>query len=254
MEPLLLRDGRETTDPRLDLLPEPSVERFERRLSNYAAEELLAGAPALPRGKTYRKGPILDQGREGACVGFSLLTEAAADPVPLREGVEDLQARAMRVYHRAQELDPWPETRPGGQGGTSVDAGGLAAVEDGLFEEFRWTDSVEGLIRILRSSASSGEDEFGPAIVAVEWRDGMYEAPGGMVDISGSLVGYHAIAVLGVNYTLHGKRIDDDPLLVWPNTWGLDYGIGGVARIRASALAEILGPLPEIMVPVRRKR
>lgn len=256
LERTTLRGGYTTADPRLDRLPEWD----DRNLSRYAVAELLepevASAHERPtRGRSWRAGPVLDQGREGACVGFAYAADVAADPVLGDVNLDEereLDTYARKVYRRAQRLDPWPDDVP--YEGTSILAGAKASVEAGAFPEYRWATGVDELVTLLTTPMyADPAGVFGPTIAGVAWFEGMYRtAPDGMVEVSGRLVGGHAILVRGV--LLHDRRSPDEPLFRWRNSWGPSYGVNGDGFIRASDLERILGPRPELCVPVSRTR
>ena len=75
-----LKDGTEVEDRRLDRL-----ESFDDRSRNFpimAARELEG---RRPRNYTWRMtGPVLNQGNEGACVGFGISHELAARPAEVK--------------------------------------------------------------------------------------------------------------------------------------------------------------------------
>lgn len=252
LTPAVLRDGRRVDDHRLDALAQT-----DPRNARFLAVDRLATATDVRRGKVHR-GPsvVLDQGREGACVGFSIAAEAGSDPVPVhREDGKALTDLALRVYRRAQELDPWPETGPGGEGGTSIQAGAAAGVELGLFDEYLWARSVDELIAVLTRPAR-GDDAvpFGPVVAGVEWFDSLYRpAADGYGEAEGTRVGRHAILIRGVALkpTLKGRKLTD-PLFRLRNSWGPDYGDAGELYLTAPTLEAMLGPAPELMVPARR--
>jgi len=101
----------------------------------------------------------MDQGREGACVGF-----AASRAMML---LNRKRYDARWLWNRAKEIDEWPETNPGDDNGTSVRAAmdvlrmaGHVAVrngkprplapEDGIAEN-RWAQSVDEVLACLGS-------------------------------------------------------------------------------------------------------
>jgi hypothetical protein len=178
---------------------------------------------------------VLDQGREGACVGHGVAHEAAASPVRVR-GIDETVAHA--VYKRAQQLDPWPGEA---YEGTSVLAGMKAGQERSWWSGYRWALSMAELRAAL---------EEGPVVVGVEWRDGMYRASDGVVTATGRVVGGHALLVTG--YTPR-HRVLKAPAYRWRNSWGPGYGINGSAYISADDLYEILYAAGgEAAVPVGR--
>jgi hypothetical protein len=84
----------------------------------------------------------LDQGREGACVGFAFTHELAARPVVHRD-VDHAFARVL--YLRAQEADEWPGAEPT-YSGTSVTAGAKVLKAAGRCVEYRWCDGLDDVL------------------------------------------------------------------------------------------------------------
>src|SRR5829696_5756666 len=130
-QPTLLRGDTLTLDPRLDRLIS-----FDPRNYGYSVRAALADVtgdakPPL-RSHSWQCRTWLDQGQEGACVGFSNGHRAASDPV--RAEISDADAR--RWYRDAQQIDEWTETPP--EEGTSVLAGAKIGVRDGRYESYWW--------------------------------------------------------------------------------------------------------------------
>jgi hypothetical protein len=78
-----------------------------------------------------------DQGAEGSCVGHGVAMERAvtntAQNVFLHAlGVKTRWYNPIDIWDRAKEIDPWPETNPGDDNGTSVHAGYDVAREQGI--------------------------------------------------------------------------------------------------------------------------
>src|SRR5687767_9948368 len=98
---IILKNGACTSDPRLD-----RVRHVDLRSLNYLADISFLGAEpyAKPRSYTWRYGAQLDQGQEGACVGFGWSHELAARP-GIVQGLSNDFAR--RLYWKIQEQDPW---------------------------------------------------------------------------------------------------------------------------------------------------
>lgn len=254
-EPRVLADGLPSRDPRLD-----RARQWDERNRNFSIAELVAQAPppeAPHRGRSWRAGPCLDQGAEGACVGFAFTGEYAADPVPGPGGAAELNRIAREVYLTARQT--WPGADAPGEG-TSILAGAKAAQTRGWFDEYRWGDPtrpVDELVTVLTHAAGDPTASYGPAVIGVDWFDGMYEPDPAtaLVEVSGPLVGGHAILVRGVilHPQVKGHRIDE-PLFRWRNSWDVAYGHDGDGLIRASDLARVLGPAAEVCYPVRRHR
>lgn len=178
---------------------------------------------------------VLDQGREGACVGHGVTHEYGASPV--RGDVSNELAHA--VYKRAQQLDPWPGEQ---YDGTSVRAGMLAGRERGWWLGFSWAFNMVELRAAL---------ELGPVVVGVEWLSDMYTAPGGIVTVGGQVVGGHCLLLTG--YTPRHRGLDG-PAYRWRNSWSATYGRNGSAYIAAADLNRILFQAGgEAAVPVDRR-
>lgn len=203
---MLLRDGTQTEDPRLDRLIE-----FDARSRSFSVAEVLAAPAPTVRSKTWRLKERNDQGRDGACVGFGVGHRLAA--VPLRLGGVD-NAFSFALYKEAQRLDPWPGED---YEGTSVLAGVKAAQARGHVREYRWCFTLDDYVQALLTE--------GPVVVGTWWKDTMWR-PGadGYMDTTGRNVGGHCYLLRGVD--VRGKRFR------LTNSWGTDWGTNGEAWIR----------------------
>ncbi len=72
----ILRNGRIINDRRLDRLPS-----FDERSRNFPIRKLVAGL--IPKTHIWECTQVLDQGPDGACVGFGITHELIATPVPV---------------------------------------------------------------------------------------------------------------------------------------------------------------------------
>jgi hypothetical protein len=183
-----------------------------------------------PRSYTWRCDSWLDQGREGACVGFAWAHEANARPVVVPASTAD----ALDLYRRAQRLDPWEGEA---YDGTSVLAGAKAMTDRGWLSEYRWAFSpVDALSAISR---------HGPCVLGVWWWDGMWDTDEfGFIEPRGTKVGGHAILATGVNVTRRTVTLH--------NSWGPAWGVNGKALITWDAFDSLLNDDGECCVPVRR--
>lgn len=149
----------------------------------------------------------LDQGSEGACVGFGWTHERAARP---KEHPEMTNADAFAIYHRAQQLDEWPGEN---YEGTSVLAGAKVAIEKGWISEYRWA---------LGPGAAAAENDLalavgykGPAVMGTYWYNDMFEPDAnGYLRPTGGIAGGHCYLVHGYSLTKGYK--------VW-NSWGTGF-------------------------------
>lgn len=222
-----LRGGATTSDPRLD-----RIEQFDERSRAYPIRALLAGSRPR-RGRGWRCDPKLDQGREGACVGFAWTHELAAYPAVVR-GVDDDYAR--RVYREAQRIDEWPGEA---YEGTSVLAGAKVVMGLGGLSEYRWAFGIDDVIDTLA--------QFGPVVLGVPWLTGMFDADErGFIHATGTVAGGHAILARGVK--LAGK----EPVIRLRNSWGAGWGQSADCFITATDLDTLLRQGGEACVPVIR--
>lgn len=216
------------SDPRLDRRVQ-----FDPRSRQYPIRAAIAKA-AKPRSYTWSipGGLFLDQGQEGACVGFSVSHEAAARPCCV-QGVTDQVAR--QIYKRAQQLDEWEGED---YSGTSVIAGIKAGKEKGWYEEYRWAFGLNDLIIALGYK--------GPAVLGINWYDGMSDTDEkGFVHVTGEIAGGHAIVAVGVNIKAKCVRLR--------NSWGQSWGRNGDCFISFDDLDRLLHEQGEACIPVTRK-
>lgn len=223
-----LKGNQESLDVRLDRL-----EHFDERSRDFPVTATIS--ETKPRSYTWGIDVVLDQGREGACVGFAVAHELAAKPLVCGEKTD---AFALRLYKRAQQLDPW-------QGedyeGTSVLAGVKAAQELGFIKAYRWAFGVDDLALAVSRK--------GPAILGIPWFESMYGTQH-VVDgrhrvfIEGAKVGGHAILCRGYSATRNEFLLH--------NSWGPDWGNKGAAWITYADMDKLLGMGGEACIPTRR--
>jgi hypothetical protein len=183
-----------------------------------------------PRSYTWRCGTTLDQGPDGACVGFAWTHEFAARPIewPVSASL------ATEIYHRARQLDDWPGED---YDGTSVLAGAKASLERKYISAYKWAFSLEDLILAVGYA--------GPAILGLNWHNDMMEVDSrGYVHPTGGIAGGHAILCRGVNLTY--KRF------TLHNSWGSSWGLSGDCRVSFDDMAALLADDGEACIPLGR--
>lgn len=201
---------------------------FDQRSREFPIRAIVGEQPL--RSYIWACGAWLDQGREGACVGFSWSHELAARPVEVPVSNE----YAQQLYHRARQLD---EYLGEDYDGTSVIAGAKAVVEAGLVDGYRWGFSVEDLALAV--------GYHGPAVLGVPWYSDMLDTDtDGWVRPSGDQVGGHAIMCRGVDVKAR--------FFTLRNSWGRAWGIDGDCLVRWDDMAELLANDGEICIPVGR--
>jgi hypothetical protein len=213
--------------------------RFDERSRNYPVRAALPTKP--PRSYTWRCRHWYDQGREGACVAYSLAHEASARP---RELLVPIPTQTIRNwYHDAQRIDPWPGgAYPGATPqyeGTSVLAGAQIGVRSKLFTGYRWCFGLDDLILALGYA--------GPVILGINWYEGMFAPTAdGQVKVGGDVAGGHAILARGVS--VKNRRI------LLRNSWGRSFGVDGDCWLSFDDADRLLHEDGEAMVPVGRQR
>jgi hypothetical protein len=174
--------------------------------------------------------PRLDQGTEGACVGFGM-THSLACPPDEDYSVTDEYARA--VYNLARTLD----SEPGEDyEGTSVLGGAKALRHLGRISEYRWCFSLEDVLWTISWK--------GPVVIGVNWYEGMWDTDAlGLVAPTGSIVGGHCVC-------LHGVHVADQ-LVRFRNSWGEGWGRRGDGFFRFADLGGLLAAEGEACYPVK---
>lgn len=172
----------------------------------------------------------LDQGREGACVGY-----AAAHFYGTQAHIQPIDNRLARHFYKAaQQHDEWPGES---YAGTSVN--GLMAYlkAAGHIGTYRWIHDLATLKRTLSYA--------GPVIVGSEWREGCFTPDAaGYIRFTGQARGGHATCWRGIDLA--------NECFIIQQSWGRDHGNNGVVKIRFAEAAELLRTGPQICFPEKR--
>jgi hypothetical protein len=171
---------------------------------------------------------ILDQGREGACVGFGSAHYCQATPLPQPHSNDVL---ALKLYRRAKQIDEWPGEE---YDGTSVLAGMKALKEERRISGYLWLQTTDEIAKMIGYVA--------PVIVGLEWRTGMMDTDGkGFVHADGRAVGGHCVCITGYD--------DKTKTFTFVNSWGEDWGEEGFAKISEHDLGLLLAASGEAVLP-----
>lgn len=197
---------------------------------------------------------VLDQGQEGACVGFGWSAELASKPKVVAVDNEF----AKLLYHRAQQLDDWDGED---YSGTSVLAGAKALMEhknsagDPLIGAYRWAFGVEQTLRVL--------SHHGPVVLGITWYDNMYDPDeNNYIHANGEVVGGHCILLVGAEFVLTDDsqpatidNIDkDQSYVILHNSWGNGWGDNGEAKLSVADLYVLLEDQDgEACIPMLRR-
>lgn len=245
MPEVQLRGGHTSEDRRLDRLP-----HLDERSRSFPIREVI---PAGLRSRAWRCDPRLDQGQEGACVGFGWSHELAATPTVV-PGINNRFARE-EIYWNAQREDDWdggayPDASPRYEG-TSVLAGAKVVAERGFMSEYRWAFGIDDVLGALSHQ--------GPVVLGTNWLNSMFRPrPSALlsVDVGSGVGGGHCYLARGVRLSgrLKGEPNAGEPLVRIRNSWGEGWGIRGDAFVKASDLERLLQDGGEACVPVGRSR
>lgn len=250
---ITLKDGSQVEDEQFDRIYELDWNSLDYPVTRLLGVE---EAEKKPRSYTWALDIWLDQGREGACVGFGYAHEAAATPVRV-EGVSAQFARE-RVYWPAQRTDEWPGGSYQGATpyyeGTSVLSGAKVMQEMGLYTSYYWALDIKQLVL--------GVGYTGPAVIGVNWYEGMLNTVAGWVRATGKPVGGHCICVIGVKIVWKSwvsrivsatwDNVDlDRSYLKLHNSWGRDWGVGGRAMLSLRDADKLLNEQGDACFPLR---
>ena len=237
-----LKGGATTQDPRLD-----RVRQFDARSRTFPIRELL---PEGLRGRSWPLAVRLDQGREGACVGFGWAHELTARP-KVAKSIDNTFARE-RIYWPAQQIDPWPGgSYPGASPryeGTSVLAGAKVVQRAGYMAEYRWAFGIDDVLGALAHE--------GPVVLGTDWTEPMFRPrPSGLLEpVRARVMGGHCWVARGLilKPRLAGEPRTLGPVVRATNSWGDDWGARGEFYIRVEDLEYLLNAQGEACVPIGR--
>ncbi len=229
-----LKNNYITYDVRLDRIP-----FFDDRSKDYPVRGLIKAEE--PVSKSWTLSTYLNQGTEGACVGFGFSHELAATPQAVKGLTND---SARQLYWQAQKIDEWPGgSYPGNieetYEGTSVLAGAKAATALGYYTGYAWAFSEKDVALAVAHK--------GPVVIGVNWYEMMFEPnEDGYIWPGGQWMGGHCTLLKAINvdegyYTVH-------------NSWGKSWGNNGTAKLSRADLAHLLREDGEACLPVRSNK
>lgn len=204
---------------------------FDARLTGRKAapvRPMLASAVEL-FGREWKCTVRLDQGREGACVGFGAAHAAACVGV---QGITDAVARF--VYSVSQARDKFPGFD---YDGSDLYGGMEAGRCVGWWPEYRECFTEAEIAEAIA--------EIGPVVATMRWTSGMSETDAeGRIHPTGETIGVHCVCLNGL--------ADRDYLGI--NSWGRDWGINGGFVISRDDLRMLMLSGGQAAVPIVKRR
>lgn len=211
------------TLPVLDWAP-----RFDERSRNFPVRGIIKQNNL--RSYTWSCKPHLDQGQEGACVGYGFAHDIAARP----DVSPADNALAERIYHQAQREDDDPGEN---YEGTSVLAGAKVVTELNYYTSYRWAFGVDDVLMAL--------SWVGPVVIGIYWYNDMEDTDRrGYLHPTGGIAGGHC--TLLKSYSQANNRVTVH------NSWGTSWGKKGDAYLSVADLGKLLNNDGEACIPTRK--
>jgi hypothetical protein len=182
-------------DPDDALFPMRAARRLEPKISD------------LPARYFYRRGPILEQGSTGTCVGHGWRAWLSGEPLMTEGGPS-----AFDIYDGSLPLDEWAQNDHDTARlyGTSVRAGAKFLSSLGHVQSYVWATSVDDIIRWILGG-------FGGVVLGTQWLDQMnVPTSEGIIRARGKSEGGHCYYGYGLD-RMRG-------LIAIQNSWGVDWG------------------------------
>jgi hypothetical protein len=220
------------------------VSRHDPESRRYKIKPLLASRKIEKKPVFWQEGVVLDQGSEGACVGFAWMGELLAEPESPKSQPSFGYANSLAIsfYNEAKTVDEWPGES---YEGTSVLAGAKVMKKAGFIGEYRWCFSIDEVRDAVISE--------GPVVIGIPWFGGMYDTlDNGLVKLAGQPTGGHAILITGYHPRMRFGSVTHE-VFRWRNSWGTDYGVEGSGWIKYKDLAKLLADNGEACVPMQRE-
>jgi hypothetical protein len=161
----------------------------------------------------------LDQGREGACVGFGGAHHIACFPWPQKL----TEAIARFFYEGAQDYDEWSGSDYEGTSGNGLMTFLHRSGVIGNYYRVRSRIELDRLLSV-KSPVSGG----------FPWREGMFEADrNGFVRYEGEVKGGHYVCVNGVDF--------ENEFYWIVQSWGRHHGIDGEVKVSFADMDKMIG-------------
>lgn len=157
------------------------------------------------------RGPVLDQGSSGHCVGFGFADWG--NTLPVDDNYQDADGDA--IYYECKVIDREPQQ----EDGTYVRTGAKAMKKRGRLSAYAFGSLSDAKTFLLN---------HGPVVFGIDWYDGMFTPDAqGVVRPTGNVAGGHGITAYGADATYCYLQ----------NSWGTSWGRDGNCKITWADLA-----------------
>lgn len=173
----------------------------------------------------------LDQGQQGACVGFAGAHQIGAAPMQQHTSWD----HAVLYYHGAQKFDQWPGEK---DEGSSVLGLMKFWKSQNIISEYRWCITFREVIQAL--------SEHGPLNIGTPWPSGMNRPDhDGQVRYEGETKSAHSVIL---------DELDMERERIWIlNSWGRRWGVDGRAWMTFADVRKMMGARATFALPSERK-
>jgi hypothetical protein len=211
--------------------------RFDKKRLQRIPDKYIARKPSAA-GIEYRywnmpRNLMRDQGNTSSCVEHGFFHQALCGPKRVIPTFKQFS-----LYKRALQLDPF--SGEDFEGGTTVEAGALAAREFGLLKEFHWTDSPDVAIAWLLAKGS--------LVLGTYWPDSLSQPHDktGIVDILGGPASWDNIGHCWIAAGINKKT----GLITGANSWGPNWGLDGFFKMRIADFVQLISEQGEVCMVV----
>ena len=197
----------------------------------FPMQGVLQATDAPKRTTPWRLGPVLNQGESSTCVGHTAAAWLMAEPTRTMSGPDP-----FHIYRGAQRNDPWKAVE---HDGSTIRAALQFLQEGGHIERYLWAFDVPTVLEWLQTQ--------GTVMMGTTWYRSMFRPDEeGIITVEGARVGGHAWLLTWWDE----KR----GLFKLRNSWGVDWGHYGEARISAEDLDRLLHEDGEACAAVEARR
>ena len=173
---------------------------------------------------------ILDQGSTPHCGGFTMA--GFGNCAPVMDKLYDQAGHDFYYDCKVVEGDPGAET------GVYTRSMAIVLKDKGMIPGYGWLLTIE--------DAKQWVLKFGPILVGTVWLSSMVDIfePDGTMYVNGRAVGGHA-------YLMTGYDAKEDKFS-FINSWGLEWGLDGHFKIRASDFEKLIKAGGEMIAAIER--